>query len=445
MQKYTLALICALLLSPLIAHADAIAPPIVNDSALSLSRALILAAQDNVLLKETHADADTAAAEARSAQAQTRPSVSATTYATLGDSSNILTTAPGVSPENLFNVPSRGFADQDLMLMVPLYTGGKLSGAVGASRHQANASSLSFQASRLTVTDAVTAAYTNAALQQALVAVAQSRLNAEDAQVQVTQAKVTTGRLAPVDLLREQAEDADARQGLLLAQNQEALALIGLKTALGISQASQIALSDTLGTLPTAIAFPATLVDALSLADAHRPEIAASQRQVDAAKEEEVVARSEYAPQVYGIAMGDAMAGQSLNRLGYTVGVTASIPIFEGGQRQADTDAAHARRDRAEADAEQVRQFVDEQVATAWLNRQTAIAQVQDAVSGVTAAQEGYRLAELLYNANKSTTADRLDALSALVRAQGTLAQAKAGVINADSALSAALGISNAS
>jgi outer membrane protein TolC len=164
MQKYTLALICALLLSPLIAHADAIAPPIVNDSALSLSRALILAAQDNVLLKETHADADTAAAEARSAQAQTRPSVSATTYATLGDSSNILTTAPGVSPENLFNVPSRGFADQDLMLMVPLYTGGKLSGAVGASRHQANASSLSFQASRLTVTDAVTAAYTNASV-----------------------------------------------------------------------------------------------------------------------------------------------------------------------------------------------------------------------------------------------------------------------------------------
>ncbi len=442
MQKLMLPLACLILCLPLIARADGPDPPTVNDGALSLRGALAIAAQDNVTLKQAQADADAAAAAARSALAPTRLGLSATTYATEGDSANILTTSPGVSPLNLFNVAPRAFADQDLMLMLPLYTGGRLSGNVGAARGQADAARLSVRASVLTVMDAVTQAYTDAALRQALVSVAQARLDAEDAQVQVTQEKVSTGRLAPVDLLREQAEDADARQALLAARNDAALALVGLRTALGISQQSQITLSDTLDTLPSSATLPATLSDALRLADAGRPELAAAQRRVGAAQAGLNAARGEYAPQVYGVAMGDATAGRDIGRLGYTVGLTASIPLVDGGQRRADVDAARARLDRAEADAAQARQSVDQEAATAWLNRQTADAQVQDASAGVTAAQKSYDLADLLYNAGKSTTADRLDALSALVRAQGALAQSKAALVIAQSALAAALGTS---
>ena len=418
-------------------------PPVINSTGLSLRAALAVAASNNLTLKQRQADADSALAAARSARAQTRPGLSTTTYATAGDSSNILTTSPGVVPQNIFAVPPRGFADQNLMLMVPLLTGGRLNSNVAAARSQGEAAQLSVSASRLTVAEAVTEDYTNAALQQALVGVAQARLTAEDEQVRETAEKVRAGRSAPVDLLREQAEQADARQALLAAQNGAAQALVGLKASLGASQESDIALSDGLDSLAGPEAAPpppATLREALRQAEAHRPELAAAQKQVEAASAGVGAAQGAYSPQIYGVAMADAMTGQGIGRTGYTLGVTASLPLYDGGQRRADVDGARARLDRARADALEARQIADRQAASAWLSLQTATASVSAASAGVTAASESYALAALRYRAGKSVTAERLDALSALTRAQGTQAQAKAGLVIARAALRAALG-----
>lgn len=435
-------ILLTLALLPGAAGADALRMPdfpIVNSTGLSLRDALSVASAHNVTLRRMRADADSASAAARSAQAQTKPSLSTTTYGTVGDSSNILTSSPGVMPQNVFAVPPRGFADQDLMLLVPLFTGGRLGSAAASARKQGEAAQLSVQASNLTVTEAVTEGYANSALQQALVAVAQARLTAEDEQVRVTQEKVRAGRSAPVDLLREQAEQADARQALLAAQNNAALALVNLKTVLGVSQESQIILADALDTLAGA-ASAATLPDALRQADSHRPELESAQKLVESAQASVSAARGAYAPQVYGVAMGDAMTGEGVGRAGYTVGLTASLPLYDGGQRRADVDGAGARLERARADALQARQTVDGQVASAWLTLQTATAQVQAARAGMAAAKEGYDLANLRYNAGKSVTAERLDALSALTRAQGAFTQAEADAVTARARLQAAVG-----
>ena len=122
------------------------------------------------------------------------------------------------------------------------------------------------------------------------------------------------------------------------------------------------------------------------------------------------------------------------------MGLTASLPLYDGGQRRADEDGAKAKLDRARADALQTRQTVDGQVASAWLTVQTAAAQGQAATVGVAAAQQSYTLAGLRYNAGKSVSAERLDALSALTRAQGAVAQAKADLVIARARLQASLG-----
>ena len=416
--------------------------PILSNATLSLRDALKIAVQNNVTLKQMQADARSASAAARSANAQTKPSLSVTTYGTIGDSSNILTSSPGVMPQNIFAVAPHGFADQDLMLMVPLLTGGKLGSASAAAQKQGEAALLSVQASRLTVTETVTEDYANAALQQTLVGVAQARVTAEDEQVRVTQERVDTGRSAAVDLLREQAEQADARQALLAAQNNAALAFVNLKTVMGVSQGSDFTLSNTLDALMgTASLAPASLQETLRQAERHRPELTSAQKQVEAAQAGLHNAQGTYAPQIYGVAMSDAMTGQRVGRTGYTVGLTASLPLYDGGQRRADVDEARARLDRVRADALQVRQTVDQQVAIAWLMLQTATAQVQAADGGVAAAQESYNLENLRYKAGKLIIAERLDALSALTRAQGTVAQAKAGLVIAHAQFQAALGV----
>ena len=442
MKHCTFALALVLLPGAALAAGDQSmpAPPVISSAALSLRGAFSVASANSPALKQVQADADSASATARSTGAQTKPSLSATTYGTVGDSSNILTSSPGVTPQNIFTVPPHGFANQDLMLMVPLFTGGRLGGASASARRQGEAAALLVQASRLTVAEAVTEDYANAVRQEALVDVAQARLTAEDEQVRVTHEKVDAGRSAPVDLLRELAEQADAQQAMLAARNGVGLALIALKTTLGVSQGSDLTLSDTLDSLTGTSPAPATLQDALLQADAHRPELAAAQRQVEAAQAGVRAARGEYAPQVYGVAMGDAMTGQGVGRVGYTVGLTASLPLYDGGQRRADEDGAKAKLDRARADALQARQTVDGQVASAWLTVQTAAAQVQAATVGVAAAQQSYTLAGLRYNAGKSVSAERLDALSALTRAQGAVAQAKADLVIARARLQASLG-----
>ena len=444
-RQFTCALAAALLVSGALESyaADAVASPEAPPAAitLSLTEAVAVADIHSPVALRQEADVKIAGAAARGAQSQEKPSLSATTYGSVGDSSNILTSAPGVTPQNLFAVPSRAFADQNLTLMVPLSTGGRLRGAADAARRQSDAAALTTQSTRLGIDQSVTEAYVAVLLAQDLLVAAQARLDAEDEQVRVTGERVTTGRSAPVDLLREQAEQSDARQMLLSGQNDVETAKVNLIAALGLSQETQVALSDTLDTLLAAKPdTPGGRREALQEAEARRPETAAAQRQIEAAQAAVAAARGAYSPQVYAVAMGDTMAMQGGGRSGYTLGLAASLPIIDGGQRRADVDAAKARVDAARADAFAVRQKVDQESATAWLSLQTAQSRLASSAVGVAAAQQGYDLAQLRYNAGKSVAAERLDALSALTRAKSTQAQGKAALIVAREKMATALG-----
>jgi outer membrane protein TolC len=411
---------------------------------LSLQDARALAGANNINLKQAHADVSGAIAAAKSATAQTRPSVAATTYGLVGDSNNIVASSPGVMPPNYFGTPTRGVLDQNVIAMAPLFTRGKLTGQANAAAAQSAAAAQTERQTALTVDEGVTDAYVKALLQAELVDVAQARLTAEDEQVRITGERVKTGRSAPVDLLREQAEQANAQQGVLAAKNDAAIALVDLKTTLGVSQMSDITLTDTLDTVTVGSSLPASLPDSIRTAETDRPDYAAARSQVKAAQESIKSAQGAYSPQVYALGMADATgtSGDG-SRVGYTVGLTASIPLYDSGQRRADVDAAKARLDRAIADAQGVRLSIDQEVATAWLNVQTAARQVQAAQVGVTAAQQGYDLANMRYNAGKSVVAERLDALSALTRAEGDWETAKAALIIARARLLAADGSAN--
>ena len=411
---------------------------------LTLSRAdaLTLAARQNPANKAARADADAAEADAKAARAGEKPALSATTLATTGDSNNIFPSAPNVMPGNLFGLPPGRYADGNLMLMVPITTGGRLQSRTNAARNLADAMGLTATATTQTTARDAALAYDAALLQNALVNAASARLDAELEQIRVTGERVKTGRSATLDLRREQVEEADARQSLLAAQNDAALALVNLKTVLNLSQTEEIMLTDTLETLASkSETLPETLADAQKRAAANRPELAAWARQTDAARAGIRQAQSAFAPQVYGVAMGDATTtSRDGNRSGYTVGVTVSLPILDGGQRRADVQSASAKLARAEADSETVRAAVARETATAWLALQTAKAQRDAADAGLTAATEGYALAVQRYDAGKSLAVERLDSLAALTRARAAVARTLAALLDARAALQKAVG-----
>ena len=100
---------------------------------LSIAQAVQTGRRENLMARAAQSDMEAAAAETRGARSQTRPQVSANTYLSFGDANNILYTAGNVMPPNYLSVPAQGFADQNLTLMVPLYTSGRLENSVQAA------------------------------------------------------------------------------------------------------------------------------------------------------------------------------------------------------------------------------------------------------------------------------------------------------------------------
>jgi outer membrane protein TolC len=412
---------------------------------LSLADALRLVDQDNIQIAQAQDDSDSANASAAKMNSALQPSVSATTYGTTGSESSIFTSSSGVEPQNIFALPRKAFADQDVTVMFPLTSGGMLQNRAKSAVRSAHAVLFDFSARRLAAQDSVSQAYINVLLQQALLTSAQSTLTAEQEQVRITQAKVGTGELAPLDLLREQAALADAQSAATQSQTSVDLAEVDMNTVLGVSQMSNITLTDSLNSLesdsPTILQEP--LADAIHLAEKNRPELAAANERLIAARAGVSAVHGEYAPQVYVVGMADAMINQgSSDQAGYTVGLTASIPLYDGGDRRADADSATAVLARVQADKRSTEEQIERGVSQAWFQYAASGDQIASAQAGFTAAQQGYELANLRYNSGKSTTVDRLDALAALTHARSDLSMAIATKIDDRVNLLVAMGLS---
>jgi len=103
------------------------------DGPISVQEAVQTALKNNLEVLASQAEASSARQETRAARAMTRPQVSANTYLTVGSMANIFGTSPNVTPVNALSVPANGFADQNLTLMAPIYTGGRLENLVRAA------------------------------------------------------------------------------------------------------------------------------------------------------------------------------------------------------------------------------------------------------------------------------------------------------------------------
>ncbi len=411
--------------------------------AVTLADALKIADQHSPDINSAKAAVESSTADTRKAAAALMPGVSANTYASTGSESSIVTSSPSVAPGSIFLVPREPNIDQDITAMIPLSTGGTLQKRKAAAAAIETAAGSDLTTARLAVKARTTDAYVNVLLQQAMLASAKSKVATETEQIRITQTMVDVGRLAPVDLLREQAELADAKNSSTQSQIAADVAIVDLKSMMGISQLSNISISDNLDTVSSSFKAvnPENLDDALAAAEAISPEVAAAVQRVMAARSTSSASHREYSPQIYAVGMADAEANSGQRgQEGYTIGLTASIPLYDAGQRRADVESADAGYDAAQANLQAVRLQIQKETSEAWCEVQSSSDELLSAQAGLSAAQQGFEFADLRYNAGKSTTAERLDALEALSKAQATLAQAKADEIDRQTALNLALG-----
>ena len=424
-QNY-LALAMALAASPTLAGAQATSGLLDADrprisGPLSLRDAVDAALRGNLELQGMRYEADAAREETRATKAMTRPQISANTYFSSGDMSNILATPPGAMPSNLLNVPPKRFIDQNLTLMVPLYTGGKLSNQVKAVSHRENAAHANVSAFEVSTVLMVKEAYYRVQLATEMVKVAEARRDASSELGAVTRAQFETGKSIQASVTRVDAERSDAERMLASARNDRAKMLLDLKRILGVQLDSDITLSDIPAMAPPGGDLGADLAEA----GRSRPEILAARARVESARAQKDSAKGAYRPQVYGAAMADAFSAAEMEkRVGGTVGVIVSFPLFDFGQHSAEIRQMEAMLRRTETELKDTELRVAMEVRQARLDVDTAEANYHAAEAVAQSFKEAYDVMVLRVENQRSILLEQLDALAALTQSRANLAQA---------------------
>lgn len=392
---------------------------------LSLEQAVACAWEQSPRLQGVRAEVPAARARAALMRSGGRLVASTTTFLTGGSMPNVLQGTESVSPRSLIPVPSGGQADQNLMLMYPLSTGGRVSAQVAGAEAEVLAAQVEAEAALLEVAYRVREAYWRVLLNQEIVKIAQENLKEQQERLRVDQEMYDVGKIPLYYVLRDKAEVADAQQALTNAERDVDTALLRLREEMGMEMGERVTLTDALVYETEQPGDPAALAEeALQT----RPAMRAAEARLGAARWRVAAKEAAYRPQVSAALMADAFRdlgdGDPALRGGYTAGVIASLPLLDGGSRRAEADEARAQVRRAEADRATLRLEISREVHEAWLAFAAANRNVSAAEQAVAAAGEDYRVATERYQAGKAINLEPISALAALVRARTNLAQA---------------------
>ncbi|MCC6347739.1 MAG: TolC family protein, partial [Nitrospirales bacterium] len=221
------------------------------------------------------------------------------------------------------------------------------------------------------------------------------------------------------DVTKAEVDLSNARLSLIRAENGLQLAWVSLRNAMGVPDAPEFALSDTLSYLRYDVSLP----DAVERAYRNRPDLQAARTRVLAAGDSVALARKGYYPSVSGDAQYSRSGEGSFNE-GWSVGATLTFPLFSGFSTRYQVEEAQASLKVLRANEESVRQTVLLEIQQAYLNLKEAENSIATAELTVRQARENLAIANGRYGAGVGNPIEVTDALVAYSNAQTTYTNA---------------------
>ncbi len=284
----------------------------------------------------------------------------------------------------------------------------------------------------------IESAYYGVLADQELVRVARERAARAEEQLGVSRARVSSGAAVQSDSLTFRLETVRARVELLRQESALRLSRLELGRRVGIDGPAAAAPLDS---LPPA-ELPLSLPDAISQALEQGPEYRAARARVRAADAELKARRGEYLPTLTLSAAHnrfDIRIFPNASNVS-SLTLTASLPIWNNGQREADIRQARTQRDVARAFRSDLERSTLREVTAAYDGHETARAEVELARDGRVVARENYRVQDARYRAGATDVIDLLVAQNALSEAEATLVSSRYAVRLARARLEAILG-----
>ena len=352
-----------------------------------------------------------------------------------------------------FNFQSVGFGAPNqytagLSFSQNVYTGGRVTGQYQAAKAGSNSAAIEVSAQKAQLALDVTQAYYDAALADKLVSIQESALSQTEEILRQTKVAKQVGNQAEFDLLRAQVTRDNQVPVVLQARNSRDVAYYRLKQLLNLPMDGAVALAtpldDSMATSTTVLAAvnagssratsPASATLATMVVDTTVSDRAPVRELEESVRAQEGLlkaAKGERMPYVQ-ITSGYQRLYFPTNlilqlndaRINWTVGVTASLPIFDGGKIKGDQMIAQANLAQARAQLQQTREFaaLDARVALSAL--QQAQATWQASAGTAQQAERAYNIDQIRYREGISTQTDLSQSRILLEQALANRAQA---------------------
>ncbi|MEK7387677.1 MAG: TolC family protein, partial [candidate division NC10 bacterium] len=336
--------------------------------------------------------------------------------------STFLSTSPttGVTTQG---VQSRQLGDTFLaqvQLSQLLFDFGKNLAAGEAARRLAEVAVEDVELQRQLIALTVKEAYTNFLFALRLIRVQEEAVQRAELNLKSAKGFFEVGTRPKSDVVRVEVDVANARLDLIRARNAQRTARVALNTAMAIDVDAPIQIQDNL-------LFQAVTMDRTQLrADAlrQRPEYRQVKLRVQAAEATERQMYRNFFPDISG--SGTYGGSQSQLNEQWTLGLTFSWSLFDGGSRIARYQEAKANLEGAKARVKSQELDIIQNLEQAEIAVEEAQERIQAAQALVASAQENFRLAQGRFDAGVGTTLELADAQLALTQAQNTESQALA-------------------
>ena len=384
---------------------------------LDLGKTVRMALDNNSSIKISAAELDAAKAEKDQALGARWGSIDFSHYSgrteryqIAGSNASYGTKNPGNSHTNTVSIT------------VPIFTGGRLEGAIKQARENLKYYQYGMDSSYQTTRYNAEKGYYDVLQAANTVNLDKETVDRLAEHLKNTQAQFAVGVVAKADVLRSEVELVDAQQTLTQAENAYNINVATLNNIIGLPTATPLNLSQGLEYKPNSYA----LDNCVTYAMANRPEIHQAEASVNMAKAAQQQANAGNLPQVNLGASNEwsdtHFAGRK--RDNWALGVTLTQNIWEYGVTAAKVREAKANVVKAQESYRQIADEVRLAVRSSYLSMREAEKRIKTTEVAVAQAEEDYRIAQLRYSAGVGTNTDVMDASVALTTAKNNYIQA---------------------
>ncbi len=302
-----------------------------------------------------------------------------------------------------------------------LFSGGQIRAGIRASEFLAQSEEWKAEAERIALAaEARTACY-DAMLAQAMVRVAGESVEAFRRHLQDARNRLDQGVASEFEVLRAETElkarEADAES----ARTAEQLAFVNLRRVLFLEDSRAVTVTGEIPWDP--LDTPVETLVARALAG--RPELAALDKGIEAARQNVLMKRGAYYPKAAATVQYQQVdGGGKLMPDGFTLGLGAEWEFWPGGKRKHELREAESQARQLELQRSGVARLVETDVRQAHARALEAVAKIKREKAAANLGAEGLELAELRFQEGAGIQAETLDAELALTTARTGLAKA---------------------